>query len=53
VLDGCGATLLQDVLAQTEPCADNVPLGAISIEVDEAVPYPSDDVRSPRRDLVV
>jgi hypothetical protein len=35
------------------PCADDVPLGAVSVEADWVGPWPGDDAGSPCRDLVV
>jgi hypothetical protein len=48
-LDGSSATLLHGVPARAELDADDVPLGAINIEVDGAGHRPGDDAESLRR----
>jgi hypothetical protein len=52
-LDGSDAAPLQGVPTQAEPGADDVPLGAISIEADGVGPPLGDNVGSPCRDLLV
>jgi hypothetical protein len=51
--DGSGASPLLDVHAQVELGADGVPLGAVSIEVDDADPRPGNDAGSLLRHLAV
>jgi hypothetical protein len=53
VLDGSGTTLLQGVLARVERCADDMPLGTVSVEADGVPTRPGDDDNSLHRDLVV
>jgi hypothetical protein len=53
VPDGSSASLLQDVYAWVELDSNDVPQGAISVEVNGADPQPCEDVRSPLCDLLV
>jgi hypothetical protein len=51
--DESGTTPLQGLPARVEPDADDAPLCTISVGVDGADPWPGDDARSLRCDLVL
>jgi hypothetical protein len=53
VQDGSGATLLQGVLAQVLPVADDMPLGTDSVEADGVDYRPDDDVGRLCHDFVL